>query len=194
MIFFIILETRGILDPGLIESRAMLVRGMITYGQNNLPVISSAANMAHHGMLGPVQEMRLCEVDLTSVSAEGLASLASCVTDCVQIENVRGCGLVTFLDSVKSNQLTISSKSLGSEETRALVRAMESRVEKVHLHGEVKLDISLLIEYSGKGKCGELEGFEEESLTTLARCRNWKVIVPSYPYHRSFRSFAIKRN
>ena len=171
----------------------MLVRGMISYGHNNLPVIACAANMAHHGMLGPVQEMRLCEVDLTSVSAEGLASLASCVTDCVKIENVRGCGLVTFLDSVKSNQLTISSKSLGSEETRALVRAMESRVEKVHLHGEVKLDISLLIEYSGKGKCREVEcdyyaAYRyREHLRALATSRNWKVT-------HDYVGFIIERN
>ena len=172
----------------------MLVRGMISYGHNNLPVITCAANMAHHGMLGPVQEMRLCEVDLTSVSAEKLTSLASCVTDCVQIENVSGCGLVTFLDSVKSNQLTISSKSLGSEETRALVRAMESRVEEVKLFWEVRLlEIRVLMEYSGQGKCRVVKCIYhtgeryKHHLRTWAKSRNWTATDDDeYP-------FAIKR-
>ena len=175
----------------------MLVRGMISYGHNNLPVITCAANMAHHGMLGPVQEMRLCEVDLTSVSAEGLASLASCVTDCVQIENVSGCGLVTFLDSVKSNQLTISSKSLGSEETRALVRAMESRVEEVHLCSELTLDMRVLMEYNGQGKCTVVhfrKDFKDryrEQLKTWDTDldRNWE----SYDSYKSY-WFCMERN
>ena len=180
----------------------MLVRGMITYGQNNLPVIKCAANMAHHGLLGPVREMRLCEVDLTSVPAEQLTSLTSSVTDGVQIENVSGFSLVNFMDNVKSKQLEISSQSLGSEETHALVRAMESRVEKVRLHGEVKLDIGVLIfEYSGRGKCGEIEGFSFtenysrnyrygyiDKLKQWAQIRNWKVTTSSFQDY-----FAIKR-
>ena len=80
------------------------------------------------------------------------------------------------------------------------MRAMESRVERVRLHAEVKLDISELIEYSGRGKCGEVEGFSFtenyskiykygyiDNLTQWAQIRNWKVTS----FHRN--SFAIKR-
>ena len=78
--------------------------------------------------------MWLCNVDLTSVPAEHLTSLAflaSSVTEQVNIREISGCVLVTFLGSVKSEELVISSQSLGSKDTWALVQAMESRVESV---------------------------------------------------------------
>ena len=59
----------------------------------------------------------------------------------VDISNVSGCDLVTILDSVKSNLLIIISQSLSSEETQALVRAMESGVLEVRLNKDVTLDI-----------------------------------------------------
>ena len=58
----------------------------------------------HHGLFG---SLRLDTVDCTSVPAEHLASLASSVTGDVYIGNVRGCGLVSILDSVKSKELYI---------------------------------------------------------------------------------------
>ena len=45
-----------------------------------LPEIMAAASLAHHGLLGSVECMWLNCVDLASVPAEHLASLASCVT------------------------------------------------------------------------------------------------------------------
>ena len=78
--------------------------------------------------------MDLWNVDLTSVPAEHLASLASSVTRMVTIENISGCNLVTILDNVKSRVLNIPNQSLGSEETQALVQAMESGVEEVGLN------------------------------------------------------------
>ena len=88
------------------------------------------------------------DVDLTSVPAEHLASLASNMTWRVFIENVRGCGLVTILDNVNCERLVLSCQSLGSEETQALVRAMDSRVERVQLQAEVTLDIRGLMDWS----------------------------------------------
>ena len=122
-----------------------------------LPEIICTASLAHHGLLGSVKDMSLDDVDLTSVPAEHLASLASSVTGRVYIENVSGCDLVTILDSVKSRVLDIRSQSLSSEETQALVHAMESRVEWVELNGGVTLDIRDLMEYSGQGKCRVIE-------------------------------------
>ena len=121
----------------------------------SLCMIVTAASLAHHGMLGSVQSMRLSDVDLSSVPAEHLASLASCVTWTVDIYNVSNCDLVSILDSVKCEWLFISSQSLSSEETRALVRAMESGVEEVELgyRGDVSLDITALTQYRGKGEC-----------------------------------------
>ena len=118
-----------------------------------LSEISIAASLAHHGLLGSMKVMDLCDVDLASVPAEHLASLASCVTRRVLIINVSN--IVNILDNVKCNWLNISKQTLSSEETRALVRAMQSRVKKVSLGflGEVSLDMTALTQYSGQGEC-----------------------------------------
>ena len=148
-----------------------------------LPVMTCAASLAHLRLLGSVREMRLWNVDLTSVPAEHLASLASCVNEMtggVIIENVSGCDLVNILDSVNCRWLSISSQSLGSEETQALVRAMESGVGKVELDDGVTLEIRVLMEYSGQGKCRKVRCDRDtkdkykEQHRTWATSRNWK--------------------
>ena len=137
------LETRGILNPVVLESLLRRVIDTIRRYNSDLTAIASAASLAHHGLIGSVKEVVLRDVDLTSVPAEHLTSLVSSVTERVTIEYVSGCDLVTFLDNVRSKLLEIRSQSLGIEETRALVRAMESRVEKVELRAAVTLNISM---------------------------------------------------
>jgi len=122
-------------------------------------------------------------VDLTSVPAEHLASLVSCVTGGVLIENVSGCDLVNILDSVNCECLSISYQSLDSEETQALVRAMESRVEELELEEGhwMTLEIRDLMDYSGQGKCRKVLCDRDtacryrEQLRTWATSRNWRV-------------------
>ena len=61
------------------------------WGDNDddtLPEIANAASLAHHGILGSVKSMDLENVDLASIPAEHLASLASCVTEDVNIDNI----------------------------------------------------------------------------------------------------------
>ncbi len=55
----------------------------------------------------------------------------------------------------------IRYQSLGSEETRALVRARESREEEVELSLEVTLDITNLMEYNGQGKCSVVRCYDD---------------------------------
>ena len=77
--------------------------------------------------------------------------------------------------------MVIRYQRLGSEETQALVQAMESRVEWVELGGKVTLDIRDLMKYSGQGKCSRVEcgrdtaGRYRKQLKTWARSRFWKV-------------------
>ena len=152
------------------------------WGYNSkLPWITCAARLNHHRLLSSVQRMVLDDVDLTSVSDEHLASLVSSVSRSVGIVNVRGCGLITILDSVKSRDLSIRDQSLGSEETQALVQAMESRVESIFLSRGVTMDIRDLMEYNGNGKCrvlmcsGDTIERYREKLRTWAMVRNWVV-------------------
>ena len=154
-----VLEMKGVLASGVLESLAEEVKEKIEVdSDSSLPVIICAASLAHHGYLGSLEEgMWLEDVDLTSVPADHLASLVSSLVGCVNIENIRGCGLVTILDSVKSSELYITDQSLSSEETRALVRAMETGVERLELDIGVTLDIGVLTQYSGQGICGQVE-------------------------------------
>ena len=89
------------------------------------------------------------DADLSFVWAQHLASLVSCVTGGVIIRNVCGCDLVSIFTSLKCVLLSINDQSLGKEETRALVQAMDSRVGMVELgkYGEVTLNIGVLTKY-----------------------------------------------
>ena len=122
------------------------------------------------------------DVDLSTVPAQHLASLASCVTSMLRIQNVSGCDLVSLLNSLKCVELCICKQSLGREETQALVQAMESRVWDVTLNHEVTLDIESVVKYSGQGECravmlqwpDPVDRYREE-LVTWARSRNWRI-------------------
>ena len=123
-----------------------------------LTEVVTAASPAHHGLLDSVKRIYLQEVDLASVPSEHLASLASCVTDSLIIIKVENCDMITILDNVKTFLLGVCDQPLSTEETQALVRAMESRVERVILGyvEELSLDIAALTQYSGQGKCSLL--------------------------------------
>ena len=157
---------------------------MIKKSSSNFPaLITCTASLAHNGLLGSVEEMMMKDVDLNSVPAEHLISVVSSVTGEITIWNVSGLfrDLVTILDSVKSVEtLEIMYQSLGSEETWAMVRAMESRVELLTLD-DMDMDIKVLMEYSGQGICrsvccfGDAAPRYREQLRTWAISRHWEV-------------------
>ena len=74
---------------------------------------------------------------------------------------------------------------------------MESGVEEVVLNDKVTLDIRDLMEYSGRGKCREVECFRDtadrykEQLRTWATSRNWEVTRDSYCFFNIERSLEI---
>ena len=157
-----------------------------------LSEVACAASLAHHGYLGPVKGLSLWNVYLSSVPVDQLASLVSCVTGGVYIAYVGGCDLSPILDSLQCKTLEIDSQSLNTEETQALVRAMESRVEELELDDGLALEIRDMMEYSGQGKCWEVwcdrdaADRYKEQLRSWATSRNWRVI-------RDVGSFEIAR-
>ena len=94
------------------------------------------------------------------VPEEHLAALASCVTGgYVALTNVRNWKVI--LDNIKcelslGDDRSVETWKIGSEETQALVQAMESRVDIVTIEGDVTLDIIALTRYNGQGRCAEL--------------------------------------
>ena len=117
-----------------------------------LPEITTAASLAHHGLLRSVEDMRLENVNLASVPAEHLASLASIVTRTIDIDDVRNCDLSNLLGPACCETLGLG-QSLSSEETWALKQAMEQGVERVEIWGDVSMDIETLSLYNGQGRC-----------------------------------------
>ena len=121
--------------------------------------IARAASMAHLGHLGTMKNMYLYDVDLSSIPAGHLSSLASCVTRrVVCIGNVSG--LSPLVSSLQCERLWIK-QALNTEETEAMVRAMEGGVQRVDLGylggGITTLDIGAFTSYNGAGKCSRVD-------------------------------------
>ena len=141
----------------------------------DLAEVASAAHLAHQGLLGPVEAMWLRDVDLASVPAAQLASLAARVMGSVYIWNTSGCDLSSLIRSLRSEVLSLNNQRLGAGDTQALVRALESGVERLHLgrYGEVTLNITDLAMYNGGGKCRVVSFGNETSRIYRAEVRNW---------------------
>ena len=125
---------------------------------NDPRLIQCAATLAHRDLLGDLSSIGLgvgdiwTVGDLSTVPTHHLVSLVSSVTSHVHIKSVTGCDLVAILDSLECEKLLINKQKLGRDETQALLRAMETRVEDVFLTN-VDIDIKALTEYSGQGRC-----------------------------------------
>ena len=174
-----ILESRGILSPDKIETLNERIRNVLedTGTATDDRVVMCAASLAHHSLLDSVSYMRLND-DLCKVPAKHLASLVSRVTGDLRIRDVTGCDMVNLFTSLKCKSLGMYRLSLGREETRALVQAMEYQLQSVTIFDEVTLDIEALVEYSGQGECRKVTLRDDryrDQMRTWARSKNWKV-------------------
>ena len=154
--------------------------------ETEIVIVADAASFAHHGMLGKIDNLDLRNLDLSSIPADRLASLAACVRFCLDICNVTNTDLSPILDNVQCADINISRQTLDTVNTQALVRAMKSGVTEIYLNQKgdndgVFLDISSLIEYDGKGKC-EWMSFDSktterygEEIKDWARRIDWNV-------------------
>ena len=111
--------------------------------------VTCAASLAHQGFIKTIQSLKLGRrIDLSTIPANHLASLVSCVNWSVEIRSdVSGFDVVCFIDSLRCNWLYIGV-NMGSEEAQALVRAMELHVVNVRIRapelraGRMTLDIT----------------------------------------------------
>ena len=122
-------------------------------------------------LLCSLGRLALQDVDLASVAAEHLASLAICIDSELQIINVRTA--TPILDNIECKFLVIRNQSLGIEETQSLVRAMESRVQEVELHDGVSLNLTTLTQYSGHGKCEWVGCYGDTADKYMEEVRSW---------------------
>ena len=123
------------------------------------------------------------DIDLSCIPVQNLASLVACVRFSVSIENVRGCDLLKLLESVRSSRLNIYRQSLDTEETKTLVKALETYLELFAWSGygeqEVTLDITAMTQCSGLGKCKDMIYMKgvtyKEQFRTWAEGRDWEM-------------------
>ena len=149
----------------------------------SLQDIRCAASLANKGLLGNVEHLTLKDADLSSVPVQNLASLVACVRSSVYIEDVGGCDLLKILESVRSRGLIICRQSLNSEETKTLVKALETNMELFSWSGygeqENTLDITAMTQYSGLGKCNRIfivkAANYKEQFRTWAEGKDWEM-------------------
>ena len=82
----------------------------------------------------------------------------------MHLHSVLGCDLSSLLDSINVKELHLFArlKAFNQDQTEALVRAMTSRVEILHLggNGRLNIDFDTLKMYKGDGKCREVHIIE----------------------------------
>ena len=181
------LEAQGILSTEKIREVTERLSRELDYnvsanyvGNSMIEELTCSASLAEQGLLGSMSSLALKDVDLSSIPTNHMSSLVASVTTFILIENVSGCDLVNLLTSLKCDELVISRQSLGEEETRALVQAMESGVESVELERGSTFDMKSLLTYSGQGMCGGVAFWWDtedkssiEDAKTWAGLRNW---------------------
>ena len=123
----------------------------------SVSMLRLAAQLASDGHLKSVEEMELLDMDISDIPPDPFGKLVSKVTDLVSIYLLTP---TTHLDIIMENaqcrRLDLSCMDLTELQTRAMVRAMQDRVIGVKLSG-VTLDIEVLCQYNGQGKCWMLK-------------------------------------
>ena len=148
------------------------------YGAPTDTDIAEASILAHHGLLGPIDELTLWNLDLSLVPTQNLGSLVASVTETVDIDKDKtNIDLSSVLDKIECERLMIR-KPLSNKEMQALLRAMETRLTAVSLYAEDEtFDIETLTTYDGKGKCMTIffnGNFNFNLIVSWAKKINWE--------------------
>ena len=164
------LEADGIIPVTVMQTFVHIFKDKLSgWPRPSLEEIPCGAILAHKGLLVS-ETLELVNVNLASIPAHHLTALISSVTSIVSIDGVSGCDLVTLLDSIRCRRLLVENQSLGTEETKAMVKAMETCLEKLYLYGDV-VDVDTLNKYSGHGKCCEVTSYKSDDRELVAELR-----------------------
>ena len=185
--FLLISVKIGILDNGEIQQLAFRIKHEIDYSEGgSLALLTCGAALTYRGLIKEIQELRLDEVNLSTIPTTHLISLISSVTRILDVDhNVTGCDLVTILDSLQCPEIGLRCNSLGRVEAQALVRAMESRVETLYLQDVMDMDINIrdLTKYSGQGRCSFISCEDVNDLNFIVELLRWGMEKEWYGSH-----------
>ena len=145
--------------------------------------VRCAAALAATGHLTSVEDMKLENLELPS--SEDMLSLAGVVNTWVWLNNVTG-DIAPLVSSLAFTELRMSNMDLDQATTSGLVLGLQNGVASLNLHDGARLHIQTLMEYDGRGWCGELvcwdntrDAYQQEVKTWADRI-NWIVTEQSY--------------
>ena len=141
--------------------------------------VKLAALLAARGTdLVSVEHMSLVDIDITSIKDDNITSLASVVSEQVDLNNVTG-NVDLVISNIECSMLFISNMRLEQWTTQILARCVQTSVEClfVGMNGTVKLHIRTLLQYDGQGRCRHMELFGETGNTYGDLLRTWATRV-----------------
>ena len=90
--------------------------------------------------------------------------------------NVTHCDIISLMDNVKWVSLILDKVTLFTEETKSIVRAMNSgKIKSLFLRKKgVSLDIStMMVQYKGEGKCEKITALDESAKKYRDDIKKW---------------------
>ena len=140
--------------------------------------LKEATLLAKEGYLTTMKHLQIenrLRTDISEISSDDMAKLFSIVTDKAVIDEsvMSSSQMSAILASVQSKLLKFYYTRLNEENTRALVTAMSTRVQRVMLVTDVTLDQELLAEYDGQGRCTKIEVHAQSHTKYAARLKTW---------------------
>ena len=187
--------------PSIAEVRcaaALAVTGHLTEVENmnlrdleltGIEAISSLASGVRHsvelsnvtGAVAPLLSILTCTQLWMKNMELNQAATSSGVSDRVELRDVTG-DVAPLLSSLTCIKLWIDNMELNQTATRGLVQGLQHGVETLVLGGgAVTLHIQTLVEYDGRGECGEVVCYGNtvatyrEEIKTWAERINWDV-------------------
>ena len=178
------LVTSGDLTEDVMKTLATRIQSSWSgYHAPSVAEVRCAAALAATGHLTSVEDMKLENLELPS--SEDMLSLARVVNTWVWLNNVTG-DIAPLVSSLACTELRMSNMDLDQTTTSGLVLGLQNGVASLNLHDGARLHIQRLMEYDGRGWCGELvcwdntrDAYQQEVKTWADRI-NWIVTEQSY--------------
>ena len=155
------------------------------------------ASLVFHGVLKSVKELSVNGPSISLIPDDQLKTLISSTTDWLEVSkvvtvlrnhdhvfsqdrNIKTSALDIILANIRSKKVEILGFYMTKRQTKLLVKAMRSGVEKIKLAG-VGLDVEHFLKYQGNGTCKQIDiynlDFKEDHKELIAWCKqvNWTI-------------------
>ena len=188
------LVTSGHLPEDVMTNLATRIQSSLSYGDYwdywpSVAEVRCAAALATTGHLTEVKYMQLRNLELPN--REDMLSLARVVSCEVALDNVTG-DIGPLLSNLTCTELVIFNMELDQAATSSLVRALQHGVKELRLWWGARVHVQTLLEYDGRGRCGEVECYGETWDTCMEEIKTWAARV-NWGVKEGYRYIEMKR-